>query len=138
MKKSSTITTNIDTVRLDRWLWAARFYKTRALAKQAIENGKVRIGGQKLKVGRATRCGEILSIIRSDDLYQVEVVALADKRGPAAVARTLYDESQDSISSRLKAAEIRRNHRLAIGQPGERPDKRQRKKIHQFKQSIQD
>ena len=136
MKKSNSITLDINTVRLDKWLWAARFYKTRAVAKQAIESGKVRIDGQRVKVGRALKIGELLSIRRGDDLYQVEVVDLAEKRGPAEVAQRLYEESKDSISSRFQAAEVRRNQRMAMVQPGHRPDKRQRRNIHQFKQSI--
>ena len=122
-------------VRLDRWLWAARFFKTRAMAKQAIEGGKVHLNGQRSKAGRAIHCGEILTIRKNFDRYSVEVIELAEKRGPAKVAQTLYQESQESITLRQKAAQLRQAQQLSILPPSHKPDKRQRRKIHQFKQS---
>lgn len=124
-------------VRLDRWLWGTRFFKTRALAKQAIEGGKVHLNGQRTKPGRAISCGETLTIRRGHDLYTVEVLGLTEKRGPAKVAQSLYQESEDSRIAREKAAEMRRIQQLSESPPSHRPDKRQRRKIHQFKQSRQ-
>ena len=77
-------------VRLDLWLWAARFFKTRALAKQAIDTGKVEIGGQRAKPARGVRVGDALQVMRLDERFEIEVLALCDVRGPASIAQTLY------------------------------------------------
>ncbi len=121
-------------VRLDRWLWAARFFKTRPLAKQAIEGGKVQLNGQRGKAGRMLACGEELSIRRGFEIYTVIVCGLAEKRGPAKIAQTLYQESDESVKARQKASEIRKLQALSETPSSRRPDKRQRRKIHQFKQ----
>lgn len=122
-------------VRLDRWLWAARFFKTRALAKQAIDGGKVRLNGQRAKPARGVKLDEILSVRRGYDIFTVAVTGLSDKRGPAKVATELYNETEESIKLRKKEAELRRIAQLAVSTPSHRPDKKQRRKIHQFKQS---
>ena len=80
------------TVRLDLWLWAARFFKTRSLARDAIEHGKVEVGGQRPKASRAVRVGDALRIGRGDELFHVTVLGLSDTRGPAKVAQSLYEE----------------------------------------------
>ena len=129
---------NPTTVRLDRWLWAARFFKTRAIAKQAIEGGKVHLNGQRSKAGRTLQGGEILAIRKEFDIYTVEVIGLAEKRGPAKLARTLYEESDESLILRQKAAELRRINQLSMSPSSHKPDKKQRRKIHQFKQSQSD
>ena len=134
MKQIST-QSDSTTVRLDRWLWASRFFKTRALAKQAIEGGKVHLNGQRSKPGRAVSCGEMLAIRRGYDLYTIVIIGLAEKRGPAKVAQTLYTETEESLLLRQKAAEMRQIQQLSESPPSHRPDKRQRRKIHQFKQS---
>jgi len=126
---------SLTAVRLDRWLCAARFFKTRALAKQAIEGGKVHLNGQRSKPGRMLQGGEMLAIRRGYDRYTVEVIQLAEKRGPAKVAQTLYQETEESISRRQKDAEVRRIQQLSTTVPSQKPDKRQRRKIHRFKQS---
>jgi len=135
MKKNQFSTADFSTVRLDRWLCAARFFKTRALSKQAIEGGKVHLNGQRGKAGKMLNCGEVLSIRRGNDLYTVEVIGLAEKRGPAKIAQTLYQETEESLALREKTAELRRIQQLSESPPSQRPDKRQRRKIHQFKQS---
>jgi ribosome-associated heat shock protein Hsp15 len=122
-------------VRLDRWLWAARFFKTRALAKQAIDGGKVHLNGQRAKPARSVKLDEILSIRRGYDIFTVMVTGLSDKRGPAKAAIELYNETEESITLREKEAELRRVAQLSVFTPSHRPDKRQRRKIHQFKQS---
>ncbi|MFT5450632.1 MAG: ribosome-associated heat shock protein Hsp15 [Enterobacterales bacterium] len=122
-------------IRLDRWLWAARFFKTRALAKQAIDGGKVHINGQRAKPARAVRLDETLSIRRGYDIFTVVVAGLSDKRGPSKVAVELYNETEESVTLRKKEAELRRVAELSVSTPAHRPDKRQRRKIHQFKQS---
>src|SRR4029453_12776132 len=89
-----------DSVRLDLWLWASRFFKTRALAKHAIETGKVEVGGQRAKPARVVRIGDPLRIVRGEETFEVLVRGLSDTRGPASVAQTLYGESEASRARR--------------------------------------
>jgi len=116
-------------LRLDVWLWAARFYKTRSLAKQAVETGKVEVGGQRAKASRAVRMGDTLRITRGDDHYEVSVAALSDQRGPAPVAQALYVESEASRQRREVAAAERRAARTGYQAPLSKPDKRARRLI---------
>lgn len=123
-------------VRLDKWLWAARFYKTRSIAKQAIEGGKVQYNGQRCKVSKEVELGAMLSIRAGWDNREVEVIALSDQRRGAPEAQLLYQETEQSIAERerLKA------ERKAMGPTSnllysERPNKKQRRQIHRFKQS---
>src|SRR5690606_36680900 len=96
------------TMRLDVWLWAARFFRTRSLAKQAIETGKVEVDGQRAKASRAVQAGSALRIARGEEMFEVEVAGLSEQRGPAAVARTLYVESEASrIARENRLAELR-------------------------------
>lgn len=118
-------------VRIDKWLWAARFFKTRALATAAIEGGKVEINGVRPKPSRAVRVGETLKIRRADELFEVQVLALSEQRGSASVAQTLYAETEHSQQQRQQARELRR---LQAGSPApeRRPDKQQRRQIIRF------
>ena len=116
-------------VRLDVWLWAARFFKTRALAKQAIEAGKVEVGGQRAKASRLLRSGEQLRVRRGEDLFEVQVLALGERRGPAAAAQLLYRESDASRESRLRLAAERRAASAGYRAPASKPDKRARRLI---------
>lgn len=116
-------------IRLDIWLWAARFFKTRALAKQAVETGKVEIGGQRAKPARGVRVGDELKIARGEEMFEVQVAALSDQRGPAATARTLYHESEESRIKREAAAAQRRAERTGYQAPQSKPDKRARRLI---------
>ena len=116
-------------VRLDLWLWAARFYKTRALAKQAIEGGKVDVQGQGAKASRLLKTGESLRLQRGQDVFEVQVLALSAKRGPAAVAQALYLESDDSRDTRLRLAAERRAANAGYRAPAGKPDKRARRLI---------
>lgn len=120
-----------DTVstRLDLWLWAARFYKTRALAKQAIETGKVEIGGQRAKPSRGVRVGDALHVARMEERFEVEVLALSDVRGPASVAQTLYRESEASKLAREQVRAQRAAERAGYHPPETKPDKRARRLI---------
>ena len=115
--------------RLDIWLWAARFYKTRSLAKQAIETGKVDVAGQRAKSSRAVRVGDVLAITRGDDTYEIEVRGLSDQRGPAPAAQALYVESEASRARREAALAQRRAERAGYQAPQSRPDKRARRLI---------
>ena len=116
-------------VRLDLWLWAARFFKTRSLAKQAIETGKVDINGQRAKPSRGVRVGDAMRIARGDEMFSVEVLALSDTRGPASIAQTLCRESEASRAEReTKRAELRAA-RTGYKPPETKPDKRARRLI---------
>lgn len=116
-------------VRLDLWLWAARFYKTRALAKTAIEGGKVDVQGQAAKASRLLRTGETLRLQRGEDLFEVQVVALSAKRGPAAAAALLYLEPDAARETRLRLAAERRAANAGYRAPAGKPDKRARRLI---------
>ncbi len=116
-------------VRLDVWLWAARFFKTRALAKQAIEGGKVEVQGQGAKASRLVRIGERVRVRRGEDVFEVEVLGTRAQRGPAAVAQALYAESEASRELRLRLAAERRAANAGYRAPASKPDKRARRLI---------
>jgi ribosome-associated heat shock protein Hsp15 len=118
-----------DDVRLDLWLWAARFYKTRSLARQAIETGKVELAGQRAKASRAVRGGERLRIVRGEEVFEVEVRGISDTRGPASVAQTLYAESEASRARREQVRALRAAERTGYHAPEHKPDKRARRLI---------
>ncbi len=116
-------------VRLDIWLWAARFFKTRSLAKQAVETGKVDVAGQRAKASRTVRLGDEMKIARGDDVFEVRVQGLSEQRGPAPVAQGLYQESDASKQRREAAASARRAERNGYQPPLSKPDKRARRLI---------
>lgn len=118
-----------DGVRLDLWLWAARFYRTRSLARQAVETGKVEVDGQRAKPARALRGGESLRIERAGEPYEVTVLGLSDDRGPASVAQTLYSESEASRARRAELRAQRSAERAGYQAPEHKPDKRARRLI---------
>lgn len=119
----------LDSVRIDVWLWAARFFRTRTLARQAVDTGKVEVGGQRPKASRAVRAGDALRVARGEEVFEVEVLAVSDDRGPAPVARELYRESGASRATREEAALARRAARDGYRAPEHRPDKRARRLI---------
>ncbi|MET0329030.1 MAG: S4 domain-containing protein [Luteimonas sp.] len=116
-------------VRLDLWLWAARFFKTRGLSRQAIETGKVDIGGQRAKPSRAVRVGDELRVVRGEEIFEIAVAGLSDTRGPASVAQALYSESEASRAARLARIAEARAQRAGYQAPEHRPDKRARRLI---------
>lgn len=116
-------------VRLDIWLWAARFYKTRSLAKQAVETGKVDVAGQRAKPSRIVRVGDELKVVRGEDTYGIRVERLSEQRGSAPVAQALYRESEESRQRREAAAATRRAERTGYQAPSSKPDKRARRLI---------
>lgn len=116
-------------VRLDLWLWAARFFKTRSLARQAIDTGKVELDGQRVKPARALHVGDALRIVRGEEAYAVTVSALATVRGPASVAQLLYVEDAASRAQREAARAQRSAERAGYQPPQGRPDKRARRLI---------
>jgi ribosome-associated heat shock protein Hsp15 len=122
-------------VRLDRWLWAARFFKTRAAAQQAIEGGHVHLNGQRTKAARAVRPGDRLEITRGEERFEVQVLALAARRGPASVARGLYEETEASMAARSSAQQQRRDT-AGNRPPASRPDKRDRRRLISFAKTF--
>src|SRR6201997_5888869 len=120
-------------VRMDTWLWAARFFKTRPLAKRACELGRVLSNGQPAKAAREVRVGDRLRVTNDGGDFQVEVLLLSEVRGPASVAQTLYRETQASRELREKVAAERKAGMAFSPAPQGRPSKRDRRKIHQFR-----
>ncbi len=121
-------------VRTDKWLWAARFFKTRALATDAIKGGKVHINGHKVKPSRLLNIGDIISVSKGYYKTVVNILALSDKRGPAKVATLLYEETKESIEQRLLITEQTKSQKLAHNDyAGKgRPSKRDRRHIIRF------
>jgi ribosome-associated heat shock protein Hsp15 len=125
-------------MRLDRWLWAARFYKTRPLASEAVDGGKVHLNGQRSKPGKDVRVGSRLQINKDGLEWDIEVAVLPKQRRPAAEARTFYTESEASRERREAAAAAIRAARLATPlRTASKPSKRDRRLIHRFKQDKQ-
>ena len=126
------MTDSITRQRLDKWLWAARFYKTRALAVEAINGGKVHLNQQRVKPGRNIHPGDTLTISRAPYQYHITIIALATRRGPAPEAQQLYQESDDSIAQRELMRHQIKNQLLGAPITHSRPNKRERRHIIQF------
>lgn len=120
-------------VRMDKWLWAARFFKTRALAARACELGRIQSNGQQAKGGREVRVGDRLRVTNDGGDFQIEVLLLSEVRGPASVAQTLYRETEESREARQKLAEERKAMRQFETLPEGRPSKRDRREIIRFR-----
>ena len=120
-------------VRIDKWLWAARFFKTRALASKACELGRVQFNTQRVKPAREVRISDKLRITTDSGDFEIEVLALSEIRGPATVAQTLYRESESSREARQTLIEERRAHRDFNAAPQTRPSNRDRRRIIQFR-----
>lgn len=125
-------TASPDSMRVDKWLWVARFFKTRSLAKAAIEGGKVHHAGDRVKVSKDVRVGMELSIMQGFEKKTVVIQALAEQRGPAPVAQQLYSETEVSLARRELIAAQRKLNNLA--RPDHKPNKRDRRQIHKFQQ----
>lgn len=121
-----------DSVRIDKWLWAARFFKTRSLASDAVDGGKVRLNGERVKPARNVKPGDTLDIDNGSTEWEVMVHALADKRGSAVVAQTLYTETEKSIAERQSKAEQRKLFREPSDSIKGRPTKRDRRLLDKF------
>ena len=120
-------------VRMDLWLWAARFFKTRAVAKRACELGRIHSNGHPAKPAREVRVGDMLRITTDAGDFEIEVLQLSEMRGPAAVAQTLYRESESSREARQKVAAQRKAMQFYEPAPDTRPSKRDRRRIIQFR-----
>ena len=122
-------------VRIDKWLWAARFFKTRSLAKSAIEGGKVQLAGQKVKVSREVVPGDILRVRQGWDEREVTVIATSEQRRAAPIAQTLYQETEASVERRTRAAEARKAAG-ALARPSQRPGKHERKALERLRKQF--
>lgn len=129
MKPRKQEITPVAGTRLDVWLWAARFFKTRALAKQAIDGGKVRVGDAVGKPAKLVHVNDRLTIARGEDRYEIDIIALIEQRGSAAVALACYRETDAGRRAREQAAEQRRLSVAGYTKPATKPDKRARRLI---------
>lgn len=134
--KQNNKTIENESTRLDKWLWAARFYKTRAIAKQMIDGGKVFYNGQRTKSGKAVNVGDVIKIRQGFDEKEITVLALADKRRDAIFALSLYVESLKSIEIREKTSFARQQGILLSPAGDTKPDKKQRRQIRQLKEGL--
>ncbi len=132
---SELLSNSMSKVRLDKWLWAARFFKTRSLAKQAIEGGKVHCNGARCKSSREIEIGTVLEIRQGWDEKTVLVKGLSDKRGSAPQAALLYQETAESIENRELQAAQRKAMQISNPHSSRRPNKQDRRLIHRFKQN---
>lgn len=120
-------------VRLDKWLWAARFYKTRALAREMIEGGKVHYNGQRSKPSKIVELNATLTLRQGNDERTVIIKAITEQRRPAAEAVEMYEETAESIAKREKMALARKMNALTMPHPDRRPDKKERRDLMKFK-----
>ena len=125
--------TNEEQLRLDKWLWAARFFKTRALAAEAVSGGKVHVNGDRVKPARTIKVGDRLNITRGQYEYEVIVLALNKQRRPASEAQLLYEETEQSQAKRLQQMEMNRAINASIPISERRPSKKDRRQIVRFK-----
>jgi ribosome-associated heat shock protein Hsp15 len=126
----------MDSLRIDKWLWAARFFKTRALAARACELGRIQSNGLEAKPAREVRVGDRLHVRNEGGEFQIEVLLLSAMRGPAAVAQALYRESEESREARIRVAAERKAMRDIAPAPERRPTKRDRRRIIQFRGGL--
>jgi ribosome-associated heat shock protein Hsp15 len=123
-------TTNLSATRIDKWLWAARFFKTRSLASNAVELGRVLQNEQRVKPAHAVKIGDLLEIHHAEQVWTIEVIRILDVRGAASIAQTMYAETADSIDKRQQRSEHRRLHTEPAAQLQQRPTKRQRRQLN--------
>jgi ribosome-associated heat shock protein Hsp15 len=121
-----------DKVRIDKWLWAARFFKTRSMAAQAVAGGRVQVDGVRVKPAKMVQAGDILRIRRGEIEFVVTLLRIASRRGPAKEAQLLYEESSESIAAREKIREEKRLLAMGSLQPTRRPTKQERRQIINF------
>jgi ribosome-associated heat shock protein Hsp15 len=123
-------------VRIDKWLWAARFFKTRSLAAHACELGRIESNGQAAKPAREVHAGDMLKVKNDSGEFQIEILQLSEMRGPAAVAETLYRETEASRELREKVAEERKTMMQFDSMPTGKPSKRNRREINRFRGRV--
>ena len=137
MAKHSQIEEEKEAVRLDKWLWAARFYKTRTLAKEMIDGGKVHYNGQRSKPNKIVEVGATLKVRQGSDEKEIVVLALSTQRRGAQEAQLLYRETEQSLANREKLAMARKMNALSMPHPDRRPDKKERRDLLKFKHQNQ-
>ncbi len=130
------MTNATEQIRLDKWLWAARFYKTRSLAREMIDGGKVHYNGQRSKPSKIVEIGAMLKLRQGNDEKEVQILALSDKRGNATQAQSLYQETEISIEKRQQTALARQANALSMPNPERRPNKKERRDLIKFKHQI--
>jgi len=123
----------LQSLRLDKWLWASRFFKTRKLATDAINGGKVHLNGVRVKPSRAVKIADTLDITREGYRYHIEVLGLNDKRRPAKEAQLLYVESEDSIRKREQERELRKLNSASVHQSDKKPNKKERRQMDKWR-----
>ena len=122
--------------RIDKWLWTSRFFKTRSLASDAVNGGKVHLNGQRVKAGRSVKAGDELSIQKDGSLFEVTIIAINKTRRPAKEACLTYEESDDSRIKREREQQIKKLASASRPVPQRKPGKREREQLRQFKQKI--
>jgi len=127
----------LDKLRIDKWLWAARFYKTRSIASDAVNGGKVHLNNDRVKASKAIKVGDVLKIRRGNDIWEVKVLALHEKRRQASLAQTMYDELEESIRQRQDQAAHRKAMNAGMATSNHRPSKKERRHIIRFKRDNQ-
>lgn len=120
-------------IRIDKWLWCSRFFKTRPLATEAVNGGKVHLNGHRVKAGRTVKAGDTLTIQKDSDLYEITIKAILKTRRPAKEARLTYEESEKSRIKREKELEMKKLASATRPVPQRKPDKRQREQLRNFK-----
>jgi ribosome-associated heat shock protein Hsp15 len=123
----------MDSIRIDKWLWTSRFFKTRSMATSAVNGGKVHLNKQRVKAGRLIKVGDELSIQKDSALYEVTIKAINKTRRPAREARLTYEESEQSRLKREQESEIKKLASATRPVPQRKPDKRQREQLRKFK-----
>ena len=126
----------LETQRLDKWLWAARFFKTRALATEAVNGGKVHLNGERVKPGRNIKAGDSLKITRGLMEFDIVIQALSKQRRPAREAQQLYEETEQSIELRTERARMLKESSAQLPYTEKRPSKKQRRQIVRFKRKV--
>lgn len=129
-----TLATTEPQVRLDKWLWAARFYKTRSLARDMVQGGKVRYNGQRTKPSKIVEIGDTVKLAQGYDEKEIIINAISDTRRTASEAQKLYRETESSVEKRSKNAELRKLSAFSSPHPETRPDKKQRRQLIKFKE----
>ncbi|ERH29058.1 heat shock protein 15 [Aggregatibacter sp. oral taxon 458 str. W10330] len=137
MAKHSQLEEEKEAVRLDKWLWAARFYKTRTLAKEMIDGGKVHYNGQRSKPNKIVEVGATLKLRQGSDEKEIVVLALSTQRRGAPEAQLLYRETEQSLANREKLVMARKMNALSMPHPDRRPDKKERRDLLKFKHQNQ-
>ncbi len=127
----------LDKLRIDKWLWAARFFKTRSMASDAVNGGKVHLNNDRVKAAKAVKVGDVLKIRRGNDIWEVRVLALYEKRRQASLAQTMYEELEESVRQREGQAAHRKAMNAGMQAGSHRPSKKERRHIIRFKRDNQ-